>query len=149
MTVDAECRPMTEDQQSDNAREAGRLTAEGERLADEGRKAEAIRYFQKAIRLAPEFYVPYNNLGVMLWEAGELGDALTCFEEALRLAPDDRDTVYNVGQVLCVLDRRVDAEHLYSLYCQAHPEDTNFAQVLEELRNQPADDSTPPPIQPS
>ncbi len=57
----------------------------GNVFRDTGRAAEANTEYQTAIRLAPDYYDPYYNLGVLYRRAGQLQPAVTQLLKALEL----------------------------------------------------------------
>lgn len=68
--------------------------------ADSGRWNEAERTLREAIRLRPDYPVPYENLGSTLVLQGRLAEALVFYQIALNLSPDNATTLYNAGSVL-------------------------------------------------
>ena len=57
----------------------------GNVLRDTGRVTEAILEYQAAMRLAPGYYDPHYNLGVLYRRAGQLQSAVTLLLRALEL----------------------------------------------------------------
>ena len=53
--------------------------------------APAIKEFEQAIRLAPDWPAPYYNLGLAQEKAGKFSDAITSLKQYLRLAPNASD----------------------------------------------------------
>lgn len=53
--------------------------------------APAIKEFEQAIRLAPEWPEAYYNLGIAQEKAGKYSDAITSLRQYLRLAPNASD----------------------------------------------------------
>ena len=68
--------------------------------ADTGQWVEAEKTLRAAIRLRPDYPVPYENLGSALVLQGRLGEALAFYQIALNLSPDNASTLYNAGMVL-------------------------------------------------
>jgi Flp pilus assembly protein TadD len=64
------------------------------------RDDEAIRQYEEAIRLNPNFPAAHNNLGTILWKQGRLQEARDHFSEAVRLRPGDARFRDNLDQVL-------------------------------------------------
>ncbi len=69
-------------------------------LETPGRIDDAIREFNEALRLEPDFAGAHNNLG-LAWSKlpGRLDDAVAQFKEALRLQPDYAGAHNNLGYV--------------------------------------------------
>jgi tetratricopeptide (TPR) repeat protein len=67
-----------------------------------GKRDEAIRHYQKAVAIAPYFYVAHNNLGSDYLSKSDLPAARKEFEEVLRLNQSDADGYFNLSNV-CML----------------------------------------------
>ncbi len=80
-------RPATSTQASAQAREAERCALEGVGLIKQGRPAEAIGLFQRAVQLNPRAAASHHDLGLALMGAGRLEHAAEAFSGALRLDP--------------------------------------------------------------
>lgn len=52
---------------------------------------DAIKEFEQAIKLAPDWPAPYYNLGLAQEKAGKYSDAITSLKQYLRLAPNASD----------------------------------------------------------
>ena len=57
---------------------------------------EAIRAFQAALRLKPDYTEAHCNLGIALYRASRTDEAIRQFQEALRLRPDYGDARRNL-----------------------------------------------------
>jgi tetratricopeptide (TPR) repeat protein len=68
----------------------------------EGKRDEAIRHYQKAIAIAPYFYVARNNLGSDYLGNSDFPAARKEFEEVVRLNQSDADAYFNLSNV-CML----------------------------------------------
>ena len=62
---------------------------------------EAIREFEQAVSLAPDWSAPYFNLGYVLKEAGKYQEALDSYRKYLELVPKAPDA----GQVQIEIDQ--------------------------------------------
>jgi len=60
----------------------------------------AIAHYQKAIRIAPDFYPALNNLGIIFLRQHNFADARTYFEKSLSVNPDDGEAYINFGHLL-------------------------------------------------
>ena len=64
---------------------------------EEKNNDEAIKDFNKAIELKPDFANPYNNLGIVLTNAKRNEEAVKNFNKAIELKPDFSDAYNNRG----------------------------------------------------
>ena len=80
--------------------------------ADTGQWVEAEKTLRAAIRLRPDYPVPYENLGSALVLQGRLGEALAFYQIALNLSPDNATTLYNAGMVLVRVGNLDAARHV-------------------------------------
>lgn len=76
-------------------------------MASLGRHDEAIRLYDKAIELAPDFFEAYNNRGIALNDHGRSEEALQSFDMAIRLHADNLEAYLNRSIALRRL-RRLD-----------------------------------------
>ncbi len=74
----------------------------GVALEKKGQTDEAIRQYQEAIRLKPDFAETHGNLGAILGTQGQTDEAIRQFQEVIRLVPDDAAAHYNLGTALGV-----------------------------------------------
>jgi len=66
-----------------------------------GRMPEAVREYEAALRIRPDYAEARNNLGVALSEVpGRLSDVITDYRDALRIAPDSAVAHNNLGNAL-------------------------------------------------
>ena len=68
------------------------------------RLEEAIRHYQAAIRIRPDYAEAHNNLGIVLAGLGKYKEALRHFEKALRVEPDFAEARENIK----ILSSRID-----------------------------------------
>jgi tetratricopeptide (TPR) repeat protein len=71
----------------------------GVRSDQDGKPDEAIRHYQKATELAPDFYEARNNLGSDLLTKSQFPEAQQQFEEVIRLHPSDAAGYFNLGNL--------------------------------------------------
>lgn len=77
------------------------------------RPADAIRAYDRAIALKPDYVDPYFNRGNALLRLQRNQDALASFDQAIALSPGLGLAHYNRGTVLQTLDRLPDAMESY------------------------------------
>jgi tetratricopeptide (TPR) repeat protein/peroxiredoxin len=99
----------------------------------EGRTAEAIPYFQEALRLSPDHLIALDNLGNAYRQQKQWDEAGSVLERALKVSPQDPEANYSLGMVFAQLD---DSDRAYE-YLQkalkfrpAYPEALNNLGVL-------------------
>jgi len=68
--------------------EALRAAARGDRLADQGRRLEALRSYEQALRLSPQLVEARINLGLTLSAMGKHADAVAALQRAVAERPD-------------------------------------------------------------
>jgi tetratricopeptide (TPR) repeat protein len=69
-------------------------------LEKEGRAAEAIRQYEEALRIQPDYALAHYNLGNGLLKKGLSDQAVIQYEEAIRSRPDFADARNNLGAAL-------------------------------------------------
>src|SRR5262249_45837633 len=68
-----------------------------------GSTDEALRAYQQALDLRPDYALAHNNLGAILFQRGDLDQAGIHLREAVRLDPKNADALDNLGR----LDQRL------------------------------------------
>ena len=111
--------------------------------AREGRTAEAIPYFQEALRLSPDHLIALENLGNAYRQEKKWDEARKVLERAVAIGPQDPEANYSLGMVFAQLD---DSDHAYEYLQRAlkfrpgYPEALNNLGVLY-LRTRRRDDA--------
>ncbi|MGA8151083.1 MAG: FG-GAP-like repeat-containing protein [Terriglobales bacterium] len=70
----------------------------------EGRTAEAIPYFQEALKLSPDHSIALDNLGNAYRQQKQWDDARKTLERAVAAGPRDAEASYSLGMVFAQLD---------------------------------------------
>jgi tetratricopeptide (TPR) repeat protein len=83
---------------------------------------DAIRHYQEAVRLKPDYAEAHNDLGIALGTVGRLDEAVLQFGEALRLKPRYAEAHYNLGLVLSAKGRTDEAIGQFEQALQAKPD---------------------------
>jgi Flp pilus assembly protein TadD len=99
-------------------------------LAAQGRTAEAVGHYQKALEIFPGYAEADNNLGRIFLEAGRLGEATEYFQHAIRLKPGAAEAHNNLGIVLA---RQGDAAGAFQQYQTAIKLNPDFAEAYNNL----------------
>jgi tetratricopeptide (TPR) repeat protein len=88
------------------------LAMRAQELAPQGRsveakrlREEAIRYYQEALRVQPNFADAHNNLGNVLSDLGQIEESIRHYEFALKVNPQYAVAHYNLGNRLFALKR--------------------------------------------
>lgn len=90
--------------------------------ADKNRKRdEAIRHYEKALRLAPDFYPAHNNLGSDYLSNSDFKSAETQFREVIHANPSDAAAYFNLANV----------------FLQTHRFQESLESAIEGLRREP------------
>ena len=99
----------------------------------------AVSLAQQATVLAPDFFVPYVNLGNALQASGQLEEAVSAFQMAITLNSENHEVFNNLASVLNALERHEDALEactkaitLSSNFPEAH---NNMGNALAALGN--------------
>lgn len=102
----------------------------------QGRCAEAVEHFNKAIGLRPDAAAAYRHLGVACKRLGRWLQAEDSYRRAIALEPDSAEGHYNLGRLLHDLARRAEAVAAYRRAAElkpAHAEAlTSLGQALRE-----------------
>jgi len=109
------------------------------RYARSGDLTRAIEYYGKALRIDPNSFAAWNNLGNVFLQLNNPGGARTCYENAVQLRPWDGAAWYNLGRTLDLLGRHREAlQHLLAA-CEFNPRHadawTNLGNVHQNLGN--------------
>ncbi len=116
-------------------------------MACKGQTDEAIRQYQEALRLKPDYAEAHNNLGIALCGKA-ISTRPSVIQEALRLNPDYLDAHNNLGTVFYHQSRTTEAIHQFQQALQLKPTMPTPARIWTPrspprpmLRSRPA----PPP----
>ena len=97
-----------------------------------GAKEDAIKYFDIAISIKPDYAQVYYNRGVTLNELGRLDSAIESYKKAIDLVPNYPDAHNNLGSALQALGQYEKAIHSYEWAIAYNP---NFAEAHNNLGN--------------
>ena len=71
----------------------------------------AIRYFEDAVKLAPDFAAGWGNLGVARRRLGDINGALQAYEKALAVEADNPTILNNLSSLYRALGRHQEADN--------------------------------------
>jgi len=75
----------------------------------QGKRDEAVRHYEKAITLAPNFYPAHNNLGSDYLSKSDFKSAQAQFEQAIKLNQSDPEAHLNLGNLNLMMKNYDDA----------------------------------------
>ena len=78
----------------------------------EGKHDNAIEHYQKAVKIAPAFYMAHNNLGSDLLSKSDFPSARSEFQQASQLNQSDGAAYFNLSNV-CILTGELPQAQLY------------------------------------
>jgi protein O-GlcNAc transferase len=99
-------------------------------LRKQGRLADAITEFRRAIELDSRFYDAINDLGVALKDAGETSEAIRAFRAAIELEPRSAGAWNNLGTALTLNGKPEEASGAYVTAIQLEPD---YSQAYHNL----------------
>jgi len=102
----------------------------GNMLVLQGKTAEAIAQFQRAIEIKPDYAEAHYNLAIVLDRQGKPGEAIDHYQKALEINPDFVAAHNNLGMVLLNQGRLEEASEQYHL---ALDKDPTFAEAHSNL----------------
>jgi tetratricopeptide (TPR) repeat protein len=88
----------------------------------DGKKDDAIRHYEKAIEIAPNFYPAHNNLGSDELSKSDLQAARKEFEKVVELNQSDAAAYFNLGNVCMLMGQLPDAQHFLEEGLRRQPE---------------------------
>ena len=83
------------------------------KLEERGHIAEAVKYYQKAIKLSPAWSVPWYNLGLLRKRQHNWQESLRCNQKAVALDPEDQDAWWNLGIAATALEDWAEARRAW------------------------------------
>ena len=81
----------------------------GTRADEAGKKDDAIRHYQKAIEIAPDFYEAHNNLGSDYLSKSDFADARKEFEQAIAENQSDAAGYFNLSNACMLMNNLPEA----------------------------------------
>jgi tetratricopeptide (TPR) repeat protein len=102
-------------------------------LAHQGRTAEAIAHYQKALEINPDFAAAHNNLGTALLNQGRLEEASEHYHQALDKDPAFAEAHNNLGILLTKQGRTAEAIEEYRKAIELNPNRAEFYNNLGNL----------------
>jgi Flp pilus assembly protein TadD len=102
-----------------------------------GKRDNAIRHYQKAVEIAPDFYPAHNNLGSDQLSKGDFAAARSEFEKVLKLNQSDAAAYFNMGNAYTQLGELANAQHALDEGMRREPDSSigHFLQGSLDLRS--------------
>lgn len=88
-----------DDRKVDEAVDSAELTQKGYKLWQSGNHVEAVKKFERAIKIDPENSSAWNGLGWAKFNQGFADDGLEAFEKCVILAPNNVAALNGIGQI--------------------------------------------------
>jgi superkiller protein 3 len=107
-----------------------------------GRFDDALREYERAIEIKPDFPEALYNLVNTLLKIGKVKEATQRYRQALILQPNDANTVENLGQALRILGEHDEAINYLRRALQIRPSvQTSFNLVMALLETNRSDEA--------
>jgi Flp pilus assembly protein TadD len=110
-----------------------RVFAKGVELLRDGRFADAIGAFRRAVDLDPGDSWSHNNLAIALLKTGELEEAAAVFQRAILMKPDFAESHENRAAALTRLERWEEAAAVYRNAIARNPANPSMRENLGVL----------------
>jgi len=101
---------------------ATRHNEKANKLEQRGLIAEAVKYYQKAIKLWPSWSVPWYNLGLLRKRQHNWQESLRCNQKAVALDPSDQASWWNLGIAATALEDWAEARRAWKGFGISIPE---------------------------
>ncbi len=110
---------------------------EGRLLQQSNKLSTAERAYKKVIRIQPDFFEAYNNLGNVLVDRKRFTEAINAYRKSLKLAPDHAMLMSNLGNALQLQGENQKAIQWFRKALAANPDYadaySNLGNALKEL----------------
>ena len=97
-------------------------------LNDQGKFTEAIRFYDMALEIKPQFVTAWFNKGVALGRTGNYEEAIRCFDRALDIMPTHIDALFTKGTCAYKLKKYTVAVDCYDKVIRLNPNDIEAKQ---------------------
>jgi tetratricopeptide (TPR) repeat protein len=110
-------------------------------LVGQGRTAEAIKHYQEALAINPNYSEVINNLGTALLDQGRLDEAAKYYHRAIEIYPGFAEAYNNLGILLTKQGQAAEAIEYYRKSIELNP---NRAEFYNNFGNLLATQGQPP-----
>jgi tetratricopeptide (TPR) repeat protein len=101
--------------------------------AAQGRTAEAVEHYQKALEIYPDYAEADNNLGTVFLNQGRLDEAAKYYHRALKIYPGFAEAHNNLGILLTKEGQTAEAIEQYRKAIELNPDRAEFYNNLGNL----------------
>ena len=102
---------------------------QGVKAERKNKREEALRHYQRAVELAPQFYAARNNLGLAYMAQSDFPKARQQFEKVIGINPADTEAYFNLGNVYLLTNNLQQAGQTIQEGLQRQP-DSAFGKFL-------------------
>ncbi len=95
-----------------------------------GNRDRAIKCYQRAIKLEPNFWDAYEILGQRLDDLGQTKEATECYQQMIELNPSDADAYFRLGKQLMINQRWHHAVTAFRRVLKLHPQYPEASKML-------------------
>jgi len=99
-------------------------------LQAEGRPAEAVEHYQRAIAIRPDYAPAYNNLGVAKRATGNIDEAIAAYQRAVAMNPEYPDAHYNLANALLDKNKPQEAAEHFRIALRSIPDSAGVSNNL-------------------
>ena len=87
----------------------------------QGETRKALEFFDKTIKMEPNYGPAWNDKGVAHMELKEFDDAMKCFEQVMTIDNTNSMPIYNMGYVLIMQEKYEDAVNAFEMFLSRYP----------------------------
>ncbi|KPA14083.1 type 11 methyltransferase, partial [Candidatus Magnetomorum sp. HK-1] len=106
---------------------------QAERELQKGNTGIAIQILLKIIEKWPNYYLAYNDLGIIHWKSGDKKQAFEYLRHAYELNPFDIKIVKNLGNMLINLQEIKAAKNILNHYLERFPAELTIRELLYKI----------------
>jgi len=121
-------------QQAEADQNAVRIFNQGQDAHEKGNFAAALKYYEEALRLTPEFPEAQFQMGNALLSAGKKDEAEMAFKRAIGLRPEWSLPMASLGSLLIAKDQFSEAEKILTKAIEIDAQNSPAHVALTELR---------------
>jgi len=99
-----------------------------------GNHGMAVRSFQQALKLAPEYSPAYFGLGYVYEELNDLSSAIEAYKKSIFYSPDNARALFRIGKIYRRMNRFVEAQEALRRFLELVPEGPDAEEAKKLLR---------------